>query len=258
MSGEFLKAYLVLQNEFALLKKNTAVCKTFLTSIGTPYQQTDDPLTYDDRAWSMGDLPKLRDLTNEVAPDVGALVEVALGQKREAAELQSLMLKAETKREEAARFIRARCDPVFAKMVRVRQLGPEQVENQKKIRVAVEATRSKIEQLEEHMRTLKDKVIEDKIGRSSFKTPPLDAVNRAVRNITAAVTEKTFELDDLALRLDLLRVTKVTPLLMSTPTRLQRRTTSDSDDLGNSTLVQVPPSTCRVRPLPTPTPSRSL
>jgi hypothetical protein len=41
----------------------------------------------------MGDLPKLRDLTNEVAPDVGALVEVASGQKREAAELQSLMLK---------------------------------------------------------------------------------------------------------------------------------------------------------------------
>lgn len=50
------------------------------------------------------------------------------------------MSAAETKREEAARFIRARCDPVFAKMVRVRQLGPEQVENQKKIRVAVEVS----------------------------------------------------------------------------------------------------------------------
>lgn len=47
---------------------------------------------------------------------------------------------AQTKREEAARFIRARSDPVFAQMVRVRQLGPEQVENQKKIRLAVEVS----------------------------------------------------------------------------------------------------------------------
>lgn len=47
---------------------------------------------------------------------------------------------AETKREEAARFIRAKSDPAFAKMVRVRQLGPEQVENQKKIRLAVEVS----------------------------------------------------------------------------------------------------------------------
>lgn len=30
---------------------------------------------------------------------------------------------------------------MFAKMVRVRQLGPEQVENQKKIRLAMEVSR---------------------------------------------------------------------------------------------------------------------
>lgn len=47
---------------------------------------------------------------------------------------------AETKREEAARFIRARDDPVFAKMVRVRQLGPEQLEHQKLLRSNVEVS----------------------------------------------------------------------------------------------------------------------
>lgn len=51
-----------------------------------------------------------------------------------------LKTPAETKREEAARFLRARSDPVFAKMVRVRQLGPEQVENQKRIRLQVEVS----------------------------------------------------------------------------------------------------------------------
>jgi hypothetical protein len=69
------------------------VCQAFLKTVGTPYHSSLEPLSYDEQSWSMGDLPKLRDLTNEVAPDVGALVEVASGQKREAAELQSLMLK---------------------------------------------------------------------------------------------------------------------------------------------------------------------
>lgn len=94
------------------------------------------------------------------------------------------------------------------------------------------------------MITLKDKVVEDRIGRSSFKyasracssqaisnrlsfrrTPSLDAVNRAVRNITAAITEKTFELDDLALRLDMLRVQPNTPTSLSTSV-LRHRTPS--------------------------------
>lgn len=50
------------------------------------------------------------------------------------------LMIAETKREEAARFIRAKSDPIFAKMVRVRQLGPEQVETQKNLRMAVQVS----------------------------------------------------------------------------------------------------------------------
>lgn len=80
-----------------------------------------------------------------------------------------VVLAAETKREEAARFIRAREDPAFAKMVRVRQLGPEQSENQRRIRLQVDAVRTKIEQLEEHMLGLKDQLAKEKLGRASLK-----------------------------------------------------------------------------------------
>lgn len=76
---------------------------------------------------------------------------------------------AETKREEAARFIRARSDPEFAKMVRLRQLGPEQVENQKKIRHSIETVRTGVEQLENHLAAVKDEVTKARLGRSSFK-----------------------------------------------------------------------------------------
>lgn len=54
-------------------------------------------------------------------------------------------------------------------MVRVRQLGPEQVENQKKIRHSIETVRTRIEQLEDHLASLKDRVMEARLGRSAFK-----------------------------------------------------------------------------------------
>ncbi|KAM0749624.1 hypothetical protein T439DRAFT_35452 [Meredithblackwellia eburnea MCA 4105] len=142
MGGEFLKVYLLLEKEFELLRKNTQVCKAFVKDIALPCQSGGRPVTdstlFDEKTWSMGDLKELVVLTDQVRPLVEKLVAAALVQKREAAELQSALLKAETKREEAARFLRAKSDPVFAKMVRVRQLGPEQAENQKKIRLSVE------------------------------------------------------------------------------------------------------------------------
>lgn len=76
---------------------------------------------------------------------------------------------AETKREEAGRFIRARSDPAFAKMVRVRQLGPEQMENQRKIRLQMQAAIASADQLEEHMLNLKKRMTDEKLGRQSFK-----------------------------------------------------------------------------------------
>lgn len=176
---------------------------------------------------------------------------------------------AETKREEAARFIRAKSDPAFAKMVRVRQLGPEQVENQKKIRLAVEVSstserccsnidiachpdrRSEVESNNSSSTWLLSKArsttiesanhpsskfclykdLECNVDASSvIRTPSLDSVHRAVRNITAALTEKTFELDDLGNRLDLLRL-KPSSSSVSTPsTSRSRKPISTPDD----------------------------
>lgn len=106
----------------------------------------------DETAWSFGDLPRLTQSMEVLQQAIDGFEEDVRSRKRAATELQSQVLKgmfpelfcrafksfthassAETKREEAARFIRARKDPEFAKMVRVRQLGPEQQENQKKI-----------------------------------------------------------------------------------------------------------------------------
>ncbi|GAA5834325.1 hypothetical protein JCM11251_007959 [Rhodosporidiobolus azoricus] len=218
MAGEFLKAYLGVQKDFEILRDNATVIKSFLSDLSQPAQPSlkegGVPIDYDDSHWSFGDLDKLQHATKAAKPGVEALQAAAMVQKRRVAELQSLLLKAETKREEAARFLRAKNDPSFGKMVRVRQLGPEQAENQRRIRLQIEAVRTKLEQLEQHMASIKTKVHDEKLGKSSFKAPTLDSVNRAVRNITVAASEKASELNDLSSRLELLRIR---PASTSTP-----------------------------------------
>ena len=114
---------------------------------------------------------------------------------------------AKAKTEEINRYLKARNDPAIAKLVKVRQLGPEQLENQYKIRHSQESVREAIDELEHVISTLKDKVIERKLGRTPLKAPSLDSIHRAMRNITNALRIKALELDDLALRLDMANLT---------------------------------------------------
>lgn len=67
--------------------------KDFIKDLSGQYQVANQPPTYDDREWSMGDLKRLGALTEKVRPGTDALVGIALGQKRQVAELQSALLK---------------------------------------------------------------------------------------------------------------------------------------------------------------------
>lgn len=49
--------------------------------------------TYDEDSWSLGDLAQLQKMTTSVSPQIRALVDAAITQKRQVAELQGLMLK---------------------------------------------------------------------------------------------------------------------------------------------------------------------
>ncbi|KAK4048627.1 hypothetical protein OIV83_004597 [Microbotryomycetes sp. JL201] len=246
MAGEFLKAFLRVQEDFAILKSNAKSIKSFIEEIGQPFQVDAQPVNFDAKYWSMGDLKRLQEETTKVEPEVEHSLNLAAAQKRTVAELQSQMLKAETKREEALRFLRARSDPEFAKMVRVRQLGPEQVENQRQIRLAMESVQSRLDELEDHLDTLKEKVVADRLGKSSFKAPSLDSVNRAIRNITVAVTDKTFEIDELAVRLDLMRVKLDSPARNGSVARKAKLREAIVDDaLGSSVFRASPLSKAR-------------
>lgn len=134
----------------------------------------------------------------------------------------------------------------------MRQLGPEQLENQRRIRTSAQTLRERLEQVEEHVAQLKEQALARKLGRPSLRAPSLDAVHRAMRNISAAAEERSLEIDELATRVDLMRLSSAkkhrsspAPLRRSmieaspaTPT--SSRTTSGARDspLARSALAQ--------------------
>lgn len=91
-----------------------------------------------------------------------------------------------------------------------------------------QAVRAKIEQLEEHMLSLKKQLAKEKLGQTTLqcvsglvllssghavdeaslprRAPSLDSIQRAMRNITVAATEKGLELDEIAARLHRMQV----------------------------------------------------
>lgn len=149
---------------FLQLRAITADYAAFQREAGAPSTQVAGDDLSSQSSWTLGDLPTLVRLSKEKEKSTMTLADESAEIKRKIAELQSLMLKADTKMEEAARFLRAKDDPDFAKvsrgmasdlagmsasdsfsvfarfrqMVRVRQLGPEHLENQQRLRMTTQ------------------------------------------------------------------------------------------------------------------------
>ncbi|KDQ57297.1 hypothetical protein JAAARDRAFT_110771, partial [Jaapia argillacea MUCL 33604] len=106
-------------------------------------------------------------------------------------DLESDMFKAGTKKEEVVRFSRASKDPEFAKMLKIRSLGPEHVETQSRLRKEIRAIRDRVQKLEDHLQGSKKKLNELKTGKPSFRPPSLDTINRTLKNIDIAIEQQS-------------------------------------------------------------------
>ncbi|CAO1628752.1 unnamed protein product [Jaminaea pallidilutea] len=205
LQGEFVRVFLLMEKELATLKSNIEQCASFqaqlrdATGVGSALD-LDNPL-----AWSFGDLNVLLKLEKELHGSMKQARDGAESKVKEAKDLESQMLKAEAKREEAARLLRARSDPEFAKLVRVRQLGPEHAQNQTKLRDLSLAVRERIGETERYISELHARVKDGQLGKSHLKTPSLDSIQRTVRNISLSATTKSLELDDLLTEFELLK-----------------------------------------------------
>ncbi|EJU04858.1 hypothetical protein DACRYDRAFT_114181 [Dacryopinax primogenitus] len=190
-SRELEKARLAIDEGLRQIRATVEKCRAYheLLKKPSPNSKGLEQLT-ETKRWNFADLNSLKASVNDVLAGTGPLRDKTLQYRRASLEIDSLVLKAETKKEECARFKRAHDDKDFESIMRVPHLGPEQSENQAKLRHGSLLVHNQIERLEDYVAGVRAKVVQRKNGVKPLTGPTLDTVNRTIRNLdTAAATE---------------------------------------------------------------------
>ena len=233
LQREFAKIYLGLNAELDALKSQAKETAAFYDKLRTPSAPTKHTADLDSPTWTMGDLSSLTPVAQQLSADIAKVDRAFAENQQRVAGLQSVQLKAEIKRDETTRFLRARKDPSFAKLVRVRHLGPEHVENQQRLRRSTHLVRERMQELDEHLQTIKTAIANDKAGRQPMHAPSLDSVYRSADHITTLAARRLAELDRLNAELNELRPSAAPEIVREPSVPLTPRKTSGAlDSIG--------------------------
>ncbi|KAF8656789.1 hypothetical protein AX16_002341 [Volvariella volvacea WC 439] len=164
------------------------------------------PDTADPARWGTFDNSHFKQVLSKYYQELDELRSVKDQLKSGMRELQSSMLKANTRREEIARFTKANSDNEFSRMLKARTLGPEHLETQTHLRRSIRAMRDRVQKLEYHLQASKRKVSEMTSGKPSIRAPSLDTINRTYRNIDIAIDQQSEDISKLAARIARLSV----------------------------------------------------
>ena len=197
LAREFVKVYTLLQEELNELARQTKQCTDFFSRLKQPSSHKNAMDLSQLDTWVFGDLGLLHGMSDELAQAVALSQPQRSEAFKRILSIESVQLKSEVKREEVARFLRARQDSDFAKMVRVRHLGPEQMENQARLRRASHLVRERMNELGEYFDGLKKSKANEKYGRTMLRAPALDTIYRSVDHIDRLVSERICELDQI-------------------------------------------------------------
>ena len=203
LKQEFVKIFAILEEELCTLRKQTKRSTDFFKRLKIP---STIPKSVADLpkadSWVFGDIQSLSSLTSELLQLVTESEAQVAETRKRIASIESVQLKTEVKREEIARFLRARQDPDFAKMVRVRHLGPEQLENQARLRRSSHLVRERLSELGEYFNGLQKFALNAKQGQTTLRAPTLDTIYRSADNIGRLVSARIGELDKMGQAVD--------------------------------------------------------
>ncbi|WWD00126.1 hypothetical protein V866_007034 [Kwoniella sp. B9012] len=187
-----------IDNLKAVLDANAKYHESF-NATGLPPVTADNLSSHDITAFSS--ISQLTDIVESLRNELADLRNEDNGTELKLAELQSRMLKTDMKTGQADKFLKARQDPSFAKVMQIKDLSPEQAASQTRLRKAVQIAETKIEELEASIAGLKRRAELREQGRSNTPQPALERVQRSVRNIDAAIRDRQQTIDDLARRI---------------------------------------------------------
>ncbi|KAG9095083.1 hypothetical protein FRC07_011152 [Ceratobasidium sp. 392] len=207
VEAEFNKLLEQMATEFDKLRQDTVAlqerhAQKARAGISLPnLQSTSDP-----RKWGLGDLKALKQVTSLVAKEVNQLQGLNKDFISQVTELQPGAEKVHAKKNEIARYLKAKKDPKYTRLLKSRTSSPEHVESQTKLRKSIQVVRERTRQLEDFMATQKARLQKQKEGRREFKVPSLDTINRTLRNIDVALAQKTDEIAALTARVDRMKL----------------------------------------------------
>ncbi|CAE6461463.1 unnamed protein product [Rhizoctonia solani] len=205
---EFNKLLEQMSAELGKLRQDTVALQQYhaqvsRTNIPTPVtiQKTQDPLK-----WGLGDLASLKQVAGLVAKEVDGLKGLNKDFVAQMTELQPGAEKVQAKRNEIARYIKAKKDPKYTRLLKSRTSSPEHIESQTKLRKSLQIVRERTRQLEDFMATQRSRVQNQKEGRREFKVPSIDTINRTMRNIDSALSQKSDEIAALTAKMDRMKL----------------------------------------------------
>ncbi|KAG8708638.1 hypothetical protein FRC08_018804 [Ceratobasidium sp. 394] len=207
VEAEFNKLLEQMATEFNKLRQDTVTLRerhAQKARAGVPSPTIQS--TSDASKWGLGDLTGLKQVTNLVAKEVDQLQGLSKDFISQMAELQPGAEKVHAKKNEIARYIKAKKDPKYTRLLKSRTSSPEHVESQTKLRKSIQIVRERTRQLEDFMATQKSRMQKQKEGKREFKVPSLDTINRTMRNIDTALAQKSDEIARLTARVDRLKL----------------------------------------------------
>ncbi|WFC95170.1 hypothetical protein MBRA1_001817 [Malassezia brasiliensis] len=233
LQREFVKVYLSVNAELKALYERASELGRFVDEVQQRGGEKHVDDLQDPASWTFGDLPSLASVARALQMRIEDTERAVTESQQRVSSIQSVQLKGEIKRDEAARFLRARKDPSFAKLVHVRHLGPEHMENQQRLRRTTHMVRERMQELEDYLHTIKTTVANEKSGRSSLRPPSLDSVYRSTEHISTLAARRLAELDRLGAELKELRPGAATPAPLADENRMltPRKTSAALDSL---------------------------
>lgn len=232
LQREFVKIYLSLNAELETLQEGATETASFYRSLqsASGQKQVGD---LESETWTFGDLQTLPIMARQLHASIEKADHDIVEHQQRVASIQSIQLKAEIKRDETARFLRARKDPSFAKRVHVRHLGPEHVENQQRLRRTTHVVRERMHELDDYLASIKTSLANERTGRSPLHAPSLDSVYRSAEHISCLAARRLAELDKLGLELREFYPQAARPMMRAehVPWTTPRKTSSTLDSL---------------------------
>ncbi|KTW26482.1 hypothetical protein T552_02963 [Pneumocystis carinii B80] len=195
-----------MDNELNIIQKNLESLSLFIED-----QKEDNSVENDSvdifrrhiEEWKLEEIPQMGKIIFDLLNNISNFQKIEDTNLDIIKSLKKTFIKLEAKHIEVSRFIRARTDHEFTRMIKVRQLGSEHLENQIKLRKICQTVENYLWKAEESFALYKAKLAGKTNG--NIKLPSLESIKKALGKINSLIQQSMNETNNLEFELKRLK-----------------------------------------------------